>query len=697
MTVGGRRLRCWARVGSWGELRSAALATLGAFAIGQTACDAQPERRPDVLIVSWDTVRADHVGAAAAPDLPYADPALLPPLGSDAPSPTPRLDALAEGGVAFLEARSPVAITLSAHASLLTGLFPHHHGARDNGQFRVAASVPTLAEHFERAGYATAAFVSSAVLTRDFGLARGFGTYDDTLTVKTGNRSVASRRADQTVDAAMRWLEAVPAEQPCFLWLHLFAPHRPWRAPEPHASRFDPYRAEIAFSDAQTGRLIDLLAATGRLERALVVVTSDHGEGLGEHGEGTHSYFAYESTLRVPLVLWAGPEAPAALVAGRRVSGPAALVDVAPTLTRWAGIEPLQGDGRSLLSALAGETPVPARMLPIESVVPALDYATEPVFGLLTPDDQIWIDGPRRERYDLSRDPAQQHDRYRAEHAASADALFAGVDRAWPPEIAPLALDDATRDRLAALGYASDAEAITTAPSEIDAKDRIALFEFKSLSAESLGLEETLARIDGLLAPHGSVLALEYFRADTLMALGRGMAAIDALERAARAHPDATALRGRIAGLRAERSHKQKLAAAIRAALERDPSHPTAQRDLALTLHQLEEWQEARSLYEAWLAERPADDEMRANLSRLLASRGAPDEALAALAPRRRAPDHAPELDCLAGRLLAESLAREGEALAPLRACARAGGTLSARSRALLGPDLQSSPAALAP
>jgi arylsulfatase A-like enzyme/Flp pilus assembly protein TadD len=648
-----------------------------------------------VLLVSWDTVRADHVGEAAAPGRAYADPRWVAPRAPGATSPTPRLDALARAGVAFLEARSPVAITLPAHASLLTGWLPHQHGARDNGQFRVADSAATLAEHFADAGYATGAFVSSAVLAADFGLARGFERYDDALTVKTGNRSLASRRADQTVAAALEWLAALPAERPCFLWLHLFAPHRPWRAPEPFASRFDPYRAEIAFADAQTGRLLDALDAAGRLKRAIVVVTSDHGEGLGEHGEGTHSYFAYDSTLRVPLVFWAGAAAPPGLARGLRVEGPAALVDVAPTLARWAGVAEPSGAGRSLLPALAGEAPVPPRELPLESVVPALDYAAAPVFGLLDAQGRVWFDGPRRELFELAEDPAQLRNRYRPGDAARADALFARVERAWPPETALLPVDAETRARLEALGYASDAEA-PAADSGIDAKDRVELFDFKSLGAESLSLEQTLARIDALRAEHGPVLALEHFRADTLAALGQGEAALAALEQAAREHPQATALRARVEAQRAERDRKQQLAAAIRAALERDPDHPTAQRDLALTLHQLERWDEARDLYRAWLTRHPDDDAARANLSRLLAASGAPEAALATLTDRRSQPGHASELDCLAGRLLLEA-GREREALEPLRACDTAGGNLPASGRALLDGHAASVPAAPAP
>jgi arylsulfatase A-like enzyme len=686
----------WLRGGSRGATVEGVVPWLVLPFLLAIACNAPTPPASDVVIVTWDTVRADHVGPAAAPERPYAAPSAAP-AGA---SPTPRLDALAREGVAFLEARTPVPITLPAHASLLTGLYPHHHGARDNGQFRVAESAPTLAAHFRDSGYATGAFVSSAVLARGFGLDRGFDVYDDALTVETGNRTVASRRADQTVSAALGWLETLPDDRPAFLWVHLFAPHRPWRAPDAFTDRFDPYRAEIAFADAETGRLLDALSTAGRLDSALVVVTSDHGEGLGEHGEGTHSYFAYDSTLRVPLVFWAGPDAEVAFEPGARVAGPAALVDVAPTLATAAGVGSFPADGRSLADALGGEAPIPLRALPFESVVPALDYATAPIFGVVDVDGEAWIDAPRRERYDLSRDPAQRQNRYRASDTDAADAIFGSIERAWPPAAAPIALDDATRSQLEALGYASDAEAVTLGTSDIDPKDRIALFDFKSLGAETLGLEETLQRIDALRAEHGQVLALERFRTDTLLALGRRREAIETLEEAVRTHPGSTALERRANALQRERDEKRALADTIAAALERDPDHPTARRDLALTLHQLEDWSEARSLYEDWLDRHPEDDASRANLARLLASTGAPETALASLAERRFQPGHAVELDCLAGRLLAETLERAPEALAALRSCEAGGGRLTARGRAVLAEAADTSapvPAAPAP
>jgi arylsulfatase A-like enzyme len=659
------------------------------------ACGA--DQPPDVVIVTWDTVRADAVGADAAAASPYAGPDLAgarPPRGPEpATSPTPRLDALAREGVAFTETRSPVAITLPAHASLFTSLAPHRHGSRDNGEFPLPPEPPVLAERLAAAGYATGAFVSAAVLARSFGLDRGFAHYDDALDPATPQRTVASRRADRTVDAALDWLAGVPAGQPLFVWLHLYSPHRPWQAPDPFAARFDPYAAEIAFADAETGRLLDALARAGRLARAVVVVTSDHGEGLGEHGEGTHSFFAYDSTLRIPLVFWAGQRTGAGLRAGARVAGPASLLDVADTLLDLLGAPGLGGDGRSLVTSLRGALPVPPRVLAVESVVAALDWSAAPVFGVIDAGGDSWFDGPRRERYDLATDPAQTRNRYRSEHAARADALFAAVDRDWPPQRSPVALDAQTRAQLALLGYASGSGGPVQV-SDVDAKQRIDAYQFTTLDAESLDLEETLRRIDTLEARHGELLALARFRADTLAALARPRQALRVLEAAADRHPDAAALRDEIAPLRARLERQRALAATIRDALARDPAHPTAERDLALTLHQLEEWDEAVALYRRVLERDPGDDATRANLARLWVARGDPDRALDVLAAGRARAGHDPALECVAGRILEREPGAEAAARAALGACAEAGGALSSRARALLAGRAQPAPPA---
>jgi len=618
--------------------------------------------------VTWDTVRADAVG----------------PRAGEAASPTPRLDALARAGVTFAQARSPVPITLPAHASLLTGLWPASHGVRENGLFEVAPQLPLLQQELGAAGYATGAFVSASVLDRRYGLARGFDHYDDAVAPRPRERAVPTRSAGETVDAALAWLDAVPAEQPLFLWLHLYDPHRPWHAPPSFGERFpDDYRAEIAYADAETGRLLDALETRGRLARSLVVLTSDHGEGLGDHGEQTHAYFAYDSTLRVPLVLWLGPEIATEIgvARGARVEGPASLVDVMPTLLELAGVTAPETEGRSLVASLAG-APVPPRLQPVESAAPAYGYGTAPVFGVITPEDESWFRLPRPERYDLARDPGQQENLYRPGDAARAETLFAGVEWDWPPESAAAPVDAATRSQLEALGYAVG----TSEPGspDVDPKDRVELANFLTVNRHGLAPDAALARARALEERHGLLPALARFEIDMLDAMGRSRDSLELLERAVEANPDHRELRE----LRQQRveqwTRRTALAGAIRRTLKRSPDHPSAHRDLALTLHQLQQLEEAEPFYRVALRREPDSLELRANLANLLLTRGEPDAALEALdaAPADQRDD--PQLHCQRGRILAFHLERPDEARAPLGRCRDAGVALSEIERALL-------------
>ncbi|MEO8361063.1 MAG: sulfatase, partial [Vicinamibacteria bacterium] len=267
--------------------------------------------RPDVVLVTIDTLRADHVGA----------------YGSKRGA-TPTLDALALNGVVVEDAVVQVPMTRPSHTSLMTGLLPFQHGIRDNASAPLAASIPTLASTFKAAGYSTAAFIAAFPVSRASGLGRGFDVFDDPFTPGADRNE---RSAREVVDAALLWL-AKPAAAPRLVWVHLFEPHYPYEPPAPFEARFraSPYDGEVATADAELKRL---LVASGVGASALVVVTSDHGEGLGDHGEDEHHLFVYDSTLRVPLIL-----SGAGLPAGRRVKGQFRSIDLMPTLLELAGI-----------------------------------------------------------------------------------------------------------------------------------------------------------------------------------------------------------------------------------------------------------------------------------------------------------------------------------------------------------------------
>jgi arylsulfatase A-like enzyme len=267
-----------------------------------------------VLFVSVDTLRADALGCYGRPD-----------------ARTPWIDRLAAGGVRFETARAHNVVTLPSHANLLSGQYPLRHGVRDNTGFRFPADWPTLATILHERGWRTGAFVSAFPLDSRFGLGRGFDVYDDRVGgTETTAFAMPERPGTETVRAALRWIDSVRGRR-WFAFVHLYEPHFPYEPPASLASSFpgEPYQGEVAASDAALGPLLEPLLAAGTGERVLVVFTSDHGESLGEHGEATHGIFAYEATLRVPLVLHAP-----GLLPGRVVDAPVRHVDVVPTGAR---------------------------------------------------------------------------------------------------------------------------------------------------------------------------------------------------------------------------------------------------------------------------------------------------------------------------------------------------------------------------
>lgn len=417
-------------------------AALAAAALASASCGRRdaattgapsPARR--AVLVTIDTLRADRVGAYGAPA-----------------GRTPALDALAAAGARFETAISPAPLTLPSHATLLTGLDPPGHGVHHNGVFRLADEVPTVSEALRAQGVATAAFVAAYVLDGRFGLARGFDVYDDDMALAAptfGAAAMAERPADRVVDAALAWLERAPDR--FFLWVHLYDPHAEHRPPEPFASRFghDPYAGEVAFADAQLGRLLAAVDARWPDGATLVLATSDHGESLGEHGEATHSYSIYDATQRVPLLLVAPGVRP-----GTAVPGVVRLADVAPTLLEGLGAPPLPGaTGTSLLAAASGSGLAP-RVAYVETLATELDWRWSPLFGVRT-ESHKYVRAPTPELYDLRADPGELRNLAEASPALVAELdglvgeLTAGARGAAPTH----ALDPAERAQLEALGY----------------------------------------------------------------------------------------------------------------------------------------------------------------------------------------------------------------------------------------------------
>jgi arylsulfatase A-like enzyme/Tfp pilus assembly protein PilF len=343
---------------------------------------------PNVLLITIDTVRADHVGA----------------YGSTTAA-TPVIDRLAREGVRFADATSQAPLTGPAHAAILTGQYPARLGVRDNATTPIPPGATTMAEIFKGRGYRTGAFVGAFVLGPEYGFGQGFDTVDATFAqFNAGMKLQAQRRAGEVVDAALRWLRG--GNQPFFAWVHLYDAHTPYDPPAPFRARFraSPYDGEIAYVDSNVGRLIAALEQSGELDRTLVAVMADHGEGLGDHGEAEHGMFLYDSVLHVPWVM----RLPAKDAAGTVVKTQVRSIDVLPTLTAIAGAAaPDNIDGQSVVPYIRGAAPRDPVPSYAETFYPKWHFGWSELKSIRV-GDWKYIDAPKAELYDMRADAAER-------------------------------------------------------------------------------------------------------------------------------------------------------------------------------------------------------------------------------------------------------------------------------------------------
>ena len=592
-------------------------------------------------MVTWGSVRADHVGEAN----------------------TPTWNELALRSVVFSQARTPAPITLPAHASIMTGQNPPIHGVRNNGTWPLIESVPTLAERFKDAGWATGAFVSSTILDSRNGIARGFNTFNDHIR-PTETRAAGRRSANETVTQALEWLTYREPEQPIFLWVHIHEPHIP--SAKPKKENLSPYAAAIATADTNTGLLLDALEARGTIDDSIIVIASDHGEGLGEHGESSHGYFAYDSTVRVPMLLYIGDDVGETATTGTQVSGAVSLVDLAPTLLSAADLPPMQAAGINLLPYINGE-PVPPRNLTVETVLPELEFDTAPIFGVYDKHQVSWYDLPEAERYRLDSDPKQLINRFHVNDTEKARNLFEQFDRRWPPEQNRQPLSEEEQETLEEMGYTKPSEN-KAAIVRTDPKLRIGLFELLTQTPDEHAAQ-LLERANSAQQKYGPVPALMLFKADLLDAIGRPADALDTISLAAAKHPNDKELVEEKLQRSRRLSELRNLASAIQDELRKSPDDMVAQKDLALTLHRLQDFEGATARYRTILKEQPGDDDSRMALAQVYAAQGKYETALALLAPALQRPGHPDTVDCLAGRLMSRGMDRAKEAERLLNKC----------------------------
>jgi choline-sulfatase len=493
-----------------------------------------PRAAPNVLLVTIDTFRADRVGTGVAP----------------------AIDRLAASGLRFTSARSAVPLTLPSHATIHTGLLPPAHGVRENGIDALADTHETIARQLKRSGYATAAFVGAFVLDRRFGLAQGFDTYDDQIPrdPNASDRLEAERPASAVIDRALAWLSRLPSaisHQPFFLWVHLYDPHAPYNPPpEFRARTATPYDGEIAYADAQLGRLFDALRSRALMDRTVVVVAGDHGEGLGDHGERTHGMLLYDSTLRVPLII-AVPGQPA----GTRDEA-VSLADLAPTLLHAAGITPPEAmKGRDLLATVrlkadtvatrngaAGADASSVRLQPdlySETEYPRV-AGWSPLQALT---DGRWMTiraGATAEVYDLRADPREQHDLSASQGAvAAAMAARAETIHASAAASNARAISPEAQERLRALGYVTSSAQPGSGSGSPNPAAQIATWNAfeEALSALAAHVPDASAALRRLASANPDAPVIQMTSARALKEGGQMDAALAAYREAARRWP----------------------------------------------------------------------------------------------------------------------------------------------------------------
>jgi len=491
------------------------LVALGLIAacVGCVPRPADTYRRAPVILISIDTLRADHLGAYG-----YR-------LGH-----TPILDDFGRRGVVFESVYSHCPLTLPAHASLLTGLLPPHHGVRDNAGFVLAEAHRTLAARFHAAGYRTGGAVSSYVLRAGTGIGRGFDAYDDALDVPADAESMgaAQRDGSAAVESLAAWIES-QGDAPVFAFLHLYEPHWPYAPPEAYRNPTRPYDGDVAYADALVGRFLARLGTRGVQDRAIVAVTADHGEGLGDHGEEEHGLLLYREALHVPLLL----RLPGGAHAGARVAGTAAQVDIAATLLDLAGLPADRMDGASLVPVLAGR-PLAPRDVYSETLYPRLHFGWSDLYSL-TADRFRFILAPRPELYDLREDPHESNNRASSDSPV-AEAMKASVlGRKGSIDVRPEAVSRETEEKLAALGYVAGGSAVGPGVDLPNPRDKIGVYQElrQALASRRDGRDdEALAHLENVT--RDSPRALEGWEALglTFVRLGRARDARAAFERA---------------------------------------------------------------------------------------------------------------------------------------------------------------------
>jgi arylsulfatase A-like enzyme/Tfp pilus assembly protein PilF len=501
------------------------LTACGRFSVGE------PSKSTPVILISIDTLRSDH----------------LPAYGYNGVQ-TPNIDALRADSILYSKAYSHVPLTLPSHASVLTGMLPADHGVRDNVGYRLSTAVPTLQELLGKNGYATGAAVSAFVLRRETGIARGFDFFDDDVKPLNGENLIGRVQRDggDTLKAAERWLGA-QGKRPFFFFLHLYDPHTPYTPPEPYFSRYENhYDGEIAYADSVVGDLIADLKRRGVYDDALIILLSDHGEGLSEHGEEEHGIFLYREALQVPLIV----KLPQQRKKGATVDTPVQLVDVFPTiLERTATAMPATEHriGQSLLTFLNGGA---ARPIYAETYYPRFHFGWSDLHSLIVGKDH-YIRAPRPELFDLASDPGEKRNVLEVNRRSTVK-LRAAIEPFVKEAETPANIDPEEARKLAALGYVGSTVPTKRGQALPDPKDLAGVFHDIRLAYtyyRNNNEPEALKLTERLLATNGQITDLWDLKSKILTKMGDQKGAIEAAKDGLRHVPGAIALLFDVANL----------------------------------------------------------------------------------------------------------------------------------------------------
>jgi len=634
---------------------------------------AQTPAKPasNVVLITIDTLRADHVGCYGYKQIK-----------------TPNIDGLAAEGTRFDRAFAVVPVTLPSHSSILTGAYPMLSGMHDFSGNKLSPLQPTLASVLKQAGYQTGAVIAAAVLDSRFGLNQGFDFYYDHFEfsrLDEANLDEMQRPGNVVADVALDWLEkewlkdglAKNPQKKFFLWMHLYDPHLPYHLPEPYANEYAarPYDGEIAFADEQVGRLLRFLKEKGIYQNTVIVLCGDHGESLGEHGEKTHGFFIYNATMHVPLIIKLPENRLPGNGTGRAVGDPVSLVDLMPTILGAVGVEiPSQVQGRSLLSELRSEHDDREpddksdrdRVLYGETFLPRIHFNWSELRGSENT-KYHFIDAPRPELYDLVKDPGEVHNLFTDKSAVAEEmrAKLVGLIRDYSAgkELAEkTGLDPALMERLKSLGYAgfSGGTDPTISSRDLpDPKDRIAAYELISdaISESQHGhFQESIEKLKSVIKTEPNSVPAHYMQGLNYYRLKMFVEAVDELQKTIQLSPDYALASFNLGMAQAHAGQIDAAIATLQRTLQLDATNFEAAFNLGVAYVQKKQLEPAASAFRQSVTIYPEFARGHRALGETLLYQDKVDDAIAEL---RRAVELAPQ-EPIMHESLAKALAAKG-------------------------------------